>query len=338
MRTNKNTRAVIVGVFIFLGLADFVVTVLTIGGQRKTFAKSITITAMFDDINGLQKGNNIWFSGVKIGTVKKISISNTSLVAVEMSIDEDSKKYIHKNAKAKISSEGLIGNRIVVLSSGGGKFPPVEDGDVVAIDKAISPDEIMATFQSNNKNLLDVTNDFKVISKNVLDGKGTVGKLMSDETLFTEFQATIAMLKKSAANAQQLSSDVEQFTGKLNKKGGLMNNVITDTVVFRRLQNAVSDIETVTTTANGIVSDLKKTSNGLNNDLNNPKAPVGMLLKDEATAAQLKDVLRNLQSASIKLDEDLEAAQHNFLLRGFFKKKAKMAADSVKAVNNGKGQ
>ena len=66
MQTNKNTRAVIVGVFIFLGLAVFVVTVLTIGGQRKTFAKSITITAMFDDINGLQKGNNIWFSGVKI--------------------------------------------------------------------------------------------------------------------------------------------------------------------------------------------------------------------------------------------------------------------------------
>ncbi len=336
MQTNKNTRAVIVGIFIFIGVAVFVVTVLTIGGQRKTFAKSITVTAMFDDINGLQKGNNVWFSGVKIGTVKKITISNTSLVAVEMSIDEDSKQYIRKNAKAKISSEGLIGNRIVVLSSGGGKFPPVEDGDVVAIDKVTSPDEIMATFQNNNKNLLEITNDFKIISKNVLEGKGTVGKLMSDETLFTEFQTTMSMLKKSAVNAQQLSNDVEQFTGKLNKKGALLNEVVTDTVVFRRLQNSVNEIQNLTVTAGGIVSDLKKTSNGLNNDLNNPKAPAGMLLKDETTAAQLKDILHNLQTSSQKLDEDLEAAQHNFLLRGFFRKKAKAIADSTKAANSGK--
>ena len=332
MRTNKNTRAVVVGVFIFLGLAIFIVTVLTVGGQRKTFSKSITLKTMFDDISGLQKGNNIWFSGVKIGTVKKITISAPGQVAVEMFIDEDARQYIQKNAKAKIGSEGLIGNRIIVITSGRGAADAVNDGDVIAADKVVSTDEMMNTFQSNNRNLLEITNDFKVISKNVLEGKGTVGKLMSDETLFNEFQATIAMLKKSAANAQKLSSEVEQFSGKLNTKGTLLNDVVTDTVVFRRLQNAVTDINAVTQTANGIVNDLKVTTNGLNNDLNNSKAPAGMLLKDEATAAQLKDVLRNLQSASQKLDEDLEAAQHNFLLRGFFKKKAKKEADSLKAI------
>ena len=68
MRSTKNSRAFIVGIFIFLGLAIFVLTVLTLGGQQKTFQKSITVKAVFDDINGLQKGNNIWFSGVKIGT------------------------------------------------------------------------------------------------------------------------------------------------------------------------------------------------------------------------------------------------------------------------------
>ena len=333
MRTNKNTRALIVGVFIFLGLAIFIVTVLTLGGERKTFAMSITITAMFDDISGLQKGNNIWFSGVKIGTVKKISINPASQVVVQMNIDEAARQYIRKNARAKIGSEGLIGNRIVVISSGRGTSPMVEEGDVIGVDKITNTDEMMNTFQSNNRNLLEITNDFKIISKNVVEGKGTVGKLMSDQTLFNEFQSTISMLKKSAANAQQLSNDVAQFTGKLDKKGTLINDVVTDTLVFRRLRNAVSDIEDVTKKANGIVADLKQTSNGLNKDLNNTKTPAGMLLKDEATAAQLKDVLRNLQSASHKLDEDLEAAQHNFFLKGFFKKKAKREADSLKAIN-----
>ncbi len=48
-----------------------------------------------------------------------------------------------------------------------------------------------------------------------------------------------------------------------------------------------------------------------------------MMLNDEQSASQLKMTLQNLQSASKKLDEDLEAVQHNFLLRGFFKKKAR---------------
>ena len=49
-----------------------------------------------------------------------------------------------------------------------------------------------------------------------------------------------------------------------------------------------------------------------------------MLIKDKKTAGSLKITMQNLQSASIKLNDDLEAVQHNFLLRGFFKKKAKI--------------
>ena len=48
-----------------------------------------------------------------------------------------------------------------------------------------------------------------------------------------------------------------------------------------------------------------------------------MLLNDVKTATDIKEMLGNLKAASKKLDEDLEAAQHNFLLRGFFKNKAK---------------
>jgi phospholipid/cholesterol/gamma-HCH transport system substrate-binding protein len=57
-----------------------------------------------------------------------------------------------------------------------------------------------------------------------------------------------------------------------------------------------------------------------------------MFLHDEKTAAGLKNTLQNLQSASKKLDEDLEAVQHNFLLRGFFKKKAKKDKEEARVV------
>src|ERR1051325_2655213 len=141
MKSTSNTRATIVGIFIFLGLAIFIITVLTLGSQHKTFQRSVTIKAVFDDVNGLQKGNNIWFSGVKIGTVKKVSISGNAKVEVSLDIEEHSHQFIRKDAKAKISTDGFIGNKIVVIYGGSPQVPEVEPGDVLGIEKLLSTDE-----------------------------------------------------------------------------------------------------------------------------------------------------------------------------------------------------
>ena len=87
MRTTKNKRAVIVGIFIFLGLAIFILGVLILGGQQKTFVKSIVLKSVFDDVIGLQTGNNVWFSGVKIGTVKQIEFYGESQGHGERDLD-----------------------------------------------------------------------------------------------------------------------------------------------------------------------------------------------------------------------------------------------------------
>ncbi|MBC7720409.1 MAG: MCE family protein, partial [Pedobacter sp.] len=124
--TIKNNRPVIVGIFVLLGLAILVITIFTLGGQKKTFVKSFTINAVFNDVAGLLKGSNIWFSGVKIGTVKKISFYGSSQVLVSMSIEQEAESHIHKDAMAKIGSDGLIGNKIVVIYGGDSTKPQVE--------------------------------------------------------------------------------------------------------------------------------------------------------------------------------------------------------------------
>lgn len=330
MKSTRNTRAVVVGIFIFLGVAILIVTILTLGGQQKTFQKSIVVRAIFDDINGLQKGNNIWFSGVKIGTVKKIAFYGTAQVEVDMNIDEAARQYIRKSAKARISSDGLIGNKIIVIYSGAAKSPPVDEGDMIGVEKASNPDEMMITLQSNNRNLLDITNDFKVITRRISEGKGTVGKLLTDETMIGELETTMSMLRKASVNAQRLSLNMSEYTAKLQTKGTLANDLITDTTIFSRLKTTSSQIEEVSRRAGSIVDNLNNTTLEIGRNLNNPNTPAGMLLKDENAAADIRVTLHNLQTASIKLDEDLEAVQHNFLLKGFFKKKEKQEAEEAK--------
>src|SRR5688500_14840933 len=113
MKEAQNKRAVIVGIFIFLGTVILIAGILKVGGQKETFKKSITMKAIFNDVNGLLDGNNVWFSGVKIGTVKKIQLIDSAQVEVEMRIDKKLQYLIHSDAKAKIATDGLIGNKII---------------------------------------------------------------------------------------------------------------------------------------------------------------------------------------------------------------------------------
>ena len=327
---NNNKRGIIVGVFIFLGIVIFVGAILTLGGQQKTFQKSVTVKAFFSDVEGLQKGNNVWFSGVKIGTVKKISFKGSSQVEVDLSIQESSKEYIRSDAKAKIGSDGFIGSKLVILYGGTDKNPPVENGDVMVVEKAVTTDEMFSTLQSNNKNLLDITGDFKLISKRLSNGEGTVGKLLTDESLLNEMQKVLATLQTAAVNTERLTTTVSGYTSKLNNKGTLANELVSDTVLYARLKESSRQIESLSLTAKAAVNDLKNATENVNAGLNNKKSPAGMLLNDEAVASDLKSTLRYLNSSTQKLDQNLEALQHNFLLRGFFKKKAKKEEEAEK--------
>jgi len=331
MKSNNNKRAVIVGIFIFLGIAIFIITILTLGTQKKTFGKSVTLMAIFDDVNGLQKGNNIWFSGVKVGTIKKVTLAGNGKVEVDMNIDQNSQQFIRKDAKAKISSDGLIGNKIIVIYGGTLQAPQVEKGDVLGIEKMLSTDQMMNTLAKNNDNLLQITNDFKLVSKRLTDGTGTVGKLLTDDTLSNQLNATANALYKASINFQKLSANVAAYTAGLNNKGTFAGELVNDTVIFSQLRLTVNQLKKVSETSLSVVDSLNTATNIFTRNLNNINAPIGMLLHDEQAASYIKGTLQNLQSGSRKLDEDLEAVQHNFLLRGFFKKRARnQKADSTK--------
>lgn len=325
MATN-NRRPIIVGIFIFIGLVIFIVGVLTLGGQHKTFSKSIVINTIFEDVAGLQRGANIWFSGVKIGTVKRIQFHGNSQVAITMSIEESSQKYIHKDAKAKISTDGLIGNKIIVIFGGTAKTDLIEDGDNLVSEKALDTDAMMATLQENNKNLIDITGDFKVIGKRLVNGEGTIGTLLSDSLMAIKLRATLNNLnavsnnlKTATRNSNAVVKSFGDFAAKLHTEGGLANDLVTDTVVFSNLKSVVTQLQQAASDATEITKNL----NSASGELKDKNKPMGLLLNDEETASQLKNTIKNLETSTQKLDENMEALQHNFLLRGFFRRKAK---------------
>lgn len=310
MKESINKRGIGVGFFIIVGLLFLVGGVMTIGNLHSTFQKKMNISTVFGDVNGLQTGNNIWFSGVKIGTVKKTEFYGKNQVLVIMNINIESKQYIRKDAKVKISTDGLIGNKILVIYDGSELAPEIEEGDTLANETALSTEEIMATFQKNNLNVLALT-------EKLANGQGTIGKLITSDSVYNSIAATMRSLQKASANAQNLISSLATFTDKLNTKGSFANDLVSDTILFKSLKNSAMQINNVADTASIFINNLKLASQ-------NSKSPVGVLLHDEKAGANLKDIIINLESSSKKLNEDLEAIQHNFLLRRYFKKKDKI--------------
>lgn len=332
----KNKRSVIVGIFIFIGIVILVVGVFTLGGQKKTFVRSMPLKALFADVQGLKVGDNVWFSGVKIGTVKRISFTPNAEVAVTINVEKEAWPLIHKDSKVEVGSEGFIGNKIIVISGGSKNVPLAEPNDYLQVKNTTSTSDMLAVLQQNNQNLLSITSNLKDVIGKISKGEGTLGKLLNDESIANSIAATLNNFKRASVESERLIASVHNYTTHLNDSGTLAHNLISDTIVFNTLRGTVTQLREAAFTASEFTNNLDKISDSLvkvSNNLNTTNSPVGVLLNDQQTANDLKATISNLRAGSKKLDEDLEALQHNFLLRGFFKKKAKQQAENASSAD-----
>jgi phospholipid/cholesterol/gamma-HCH transport system substrate-binding protein len=316
MDKTKNKRAVIVGIFVLVGILFLAAGILTIGNLRNTFSKKLHVSAVFDDVGGLQKGNNIWFSGVKIGTIKTVSFLGNQRVKVVLNIDQASREYIRKDAKVKISTDGLIGNKILVITGGSPRREAIEEGDTLGIEKTLSSEEMMNTLQENNKNLLDITKDVRKMSKKISGGEGNIGKIINEDDIYTNLSAAAISLRKASEKAGKMVESLNALAAGFNTKGNFVHSMSTDTTLYPSLKASVMHLNQMADSASIMVSNLKAATA-------NPNTPAGVMLHDEAAGAQLKSTISNLSSSSKKLDQDLEALQYSWPFKKGIKKSKK---------------
>lgn len=183
------------GVFITIGSLLFLIAIYFIGTRQQLFGKTITITGVFKDANGLMVGNNVRFLGINIGTIESISIMSDSTVRVDMQIKEDVTQFLKTDSRAIISSEGLMGNKAISLTPGD-SGSVIKNGDSLQTIKPADMDVIMAKLDKTVDNASVITGDMAVIMKNIRDGKGSVGKLFSDTVFADHLNQTLVNLKE----------------------------------------------------------------------------------------------------------------------------------------------
>ncbi|MFD2202784.1 MlaD family protein [Shivajiella indica] len=319
---NDNKKSVIVGIFVFIAIAIFVTGVLTLGGQQKKFVKSFRLTAVFDDVAGLQTGNNVWFSGVKIGTVRRINFYGDSQVEIVMNVEEKVKDYIRKDSKATISSDGLIGNKIILIYGGTTQAPPVEDGDRLVSVMALDTDKMMETLQENNKNLVTITENLKVLTGKIAQGQGIVGAVMTDSLLAENFKSILENLDRASVNSNRTLMELNKFASGMNQEGSLFYDLTHDKEIYKSLQTSVNELQATAENAKNLTDNLNETANKLN-DKNNT---AGMILNDEEFAQRIKHTMIYVDSSSMNLNKGLEALEYTWPFKKGFKRMEKAKA------------
>ncbi|MDO6434549.1 MlaD family protein [Flavitalea sp. BT771] len=323
MSEQNNKKQMAVGAFIFTGLAILVIGIFTIGGQRKAFVKTFRLEAVFEDAQGLQAGNNVWLSGIKVGTVKKVAFDAGSGIEVTLNVEKEARSHIHKDATARVTTDGLVGNKILVIDGGTPTAPLIAEGDSLRGQHQGSTSEMMATLQASNANLLEITGNLKTISKKLAAGEGTLGQLINDPSLGNGLKASIGSLQAASEGSEKIIRNLQHYTADLRRPGTLADQLVTDTTVFFNLKATVAKLNEAANTASAFALQMQRTGEGIDKSLSDPGKPIGLLLNDQETADNLQRTIKNLRVSSKELADDLEAVQHSWLLRGFFKKRDK---------------
>lgn len=191
------------GLFVSISILLFIMGIYFIGQRQQLFGSTFRVSGIFKDISGLEVGNNVRFSGINVGVVEDIQQITDSTVKVDMIINEHSRKFIKINAKAIIGSDGLMGNKIVVIIPGKIGKKELSNNDVLETARSISMDDIMLKIKVTADNTAMITGDIAAVMQNIRAGKGTIGKLLMDSTMARNVNEAMVNIKQGAGGFKQ---------------------------------------------------------------------------------------------------------------------------------------
>ncbi|WP_462281233.1 MlaD family protein, partial [Salinivirga cyanobacteriivorans] len=167
------------GLLVLGGLLFFVVSVYFLGKKQNLFRSVIEVSSDFNNVKGLQIGNKIQFTGIKVGVVSDITILNDTTVRVLMSIDKDVRKFINNNSKVEIANEGLMGNKLLTIHPGTGNFPPISEGDNLSSKTSVTTDELFTQAKNIINEGKSVVKNLNEISDKLNNGEGDLAQLLN---------------------------------------------------------------------------------------------------------------------------------------------------------------
>jgi phospholipid/cholesterol/gamma-HCH transport system substrate-binding protein len=317
------------GLFIIAGVFLLILGLYLIGRDSNLFSSNYVLKARFEHVQGLTPGNNIRYAGIQVGTVKKVTIINDTSIEVTMLIEEDMQQFIRVNDVASISTDGLMGNKMMQItpSKDGSAF--AVDGDFLKTKKLISTDEMLELLNRTNQNVAVISEDLKTTVQRINNSKALWG-VLDNEALPKNILASVNNIRSATVKADLMVNDLQTIIAGVKQGKGSLGKIITDTAIAYNLNEAIEKIKLVGSNADSLATDLHALTLSIKNDVNNGNGPIHSLLRDSALVQKLNNSLLNIEKGTDGFNQNMEALKSNFLFRGYFKRLEKQKKEATK--------
>lgn len=307
---NTKSRSLKLGIMVAIGLGLFTIAIYYLGSQQNLFSPSVTIKAYFNNVSGLVEGNKVRYSGIAIGSVDEIQIISDSTILVKITVDKKVKKFIRKDSRVEISSDGLMGSKIINI------LPGTEAaGSVSGEDFLVSSDPL--DLQDVLEEAKKVIDDGRIITKNLIkvtekidNGEGDLAILLNDNGITTR-------LNKIGDEMTSTIVNLNKITTKINDGYGDLGKLVNDTVITSEMALLMNNFKKISTTSDSIANEILLFSK----ELNSGDGIIPRLVYDTAMADNIDTTIVKINYGVDNVVQAAETVEKSWIFNLFSKKK-----------------
>ena len=314
--TISNKQKIKLGLFIIGSTILLIASLYLIGREQHVFGSSFEAHMIFTHVKGLKEGNNVRYAGINMGTVKSVVLINDSLICVTARLNKDLKGHLKKNVLVRITSDGLVGSRVIDIKPGSGDAPLIKEGDTLFAEKEVVSQDLIRTLQNTNNNLSVLSEELLKITRSVNKGEGTLGRLLYDEKMAMDLKSIIVNVQSASQSLKSIANDFEPTARMLSRSDNVLSVLIADSVAANDLRSTFHHVEK---SAVRLESALQATDQ-LMTSVNESEGMIDLFVNDTTLVQDVKKTVEELRSASELLHENMKALQQNKFMKRYLKK------------------
>jgi phospholipid/cholesterol/gamma-HCH transport system substrate-binding protein len=319
-----------VGLLVLVSITVLIFLVLNASGDINPFSRKLHLKARFIDANGLREGSEVRLAGVRVGKVDQIillppsDVPNAPRVEALMIIDSTidgrpATERIRSDSTAQQGSPSLLGNEMLInITPGTAVGQPVKDYSILPSSSSNTVNDFATSGTDLAQRLSKLSDEISGMVRDVKEGKGTVGRLFSDEALYNNLNSTIRetedvmrqvrsgngsagkFLNDPALynNVNQIMLQMKAISDDLRAGRGTAGKLLTDDEFYNRINRTADKLDRSVEQINSMVADI-----------NAGRGTFGKLLKDEQIYNDARIAIAKVNTTAERIDSLVAAAQ-----------------------------
>jgi len=331
-RTKKTVglSEVRVGLLVLASIAVLIFLILNASGDINPFSRKLHLKARFADANGLREGSEVRLAGVRVGKVDKITLLPPSdvpnaprveaLMSIQSIIDgQPANQRIRTDSTAQQGSPSLLGNEMLInITPGTAVGQPVKDYTILPSSSSNTVNDFATSGTDLAQRLSKLSDEISSIVRDVKEGKGTVGRLFSDEALYNNLNATIRetedvmrqvrsgqgsagrFLNDPALynNANEIAIQLRAIAADLRAGRGSAGKFLTNDELYNRVNHIAERLDHSVEQIDLVIADV-----------NAGRGTLGKLLKDEQIYNDARAAIARFNTTAERIDSVVASAQ-----------------------------